>query len=54
MEACVASGIDGFIIVDLPPEEGEEFIGLCDELDLSPSCHCSRPSHVHATANASH
>ena len=35
MEACVASGIDGFIIVDLPPEEGEEFIGLCDEFDLS-------------------
>ena len=35
MTACVESGIDGFIIVDLPPEEGEEFFGLCDEFGLS-------------------
>ena len=35
MAACVESGVDGFIIVDLPPEEGEEFFGLCDEFGLS-------------------
>jgi len=35
MIACVDSGIDGFIIVDLPPEEGGAFISLCEEFSLS-------------------
>lgn len=28
-------GVDGFIIVDLPPEEGHEFLGLCKKYELS-------------------
>ena len=55
MEACVASGIDGFIIVDLPPEEGEEFIGLCDEFDLSfVPLHAQHARVVHAAHQISH
>lgn len=26
MESCKAAGIEGFIVVDLPPEEGQEFV----------------------------
>jgi len=35
MEDCVASGVAGFIVVDLPPEEGAEFVALCAEYKLS-------------------
>jgi tryptophan synthase alpha subunit len=27
---CALSGVDGFIIVDLPPEDSVTFVGLCD------------------------
>ena len=29
MKECVESGVCGFIVVDLPPEEGMEFVSLC-------------------------
>jgi tryptophan synthase len=35
MAACVASGVDGFIVCDLPPEEGVELIALSAEHGLS-------------------
>jgi len=35
MQDCLASGVAGFIVVDLPPEEGHEFIALCAKYKLS-------------------
>ena len=35
MKASVESGVNGFIVVDLPPEEGAEFVKLCSEHGLS-------------------
>jgi tryptophan synthase alpha chain len=34
-QACVEAGIDGLIIPDLPPEEGEEIEELCRENELA-------------------
>jgi tryptophan synthase alpha chain len=36
MAACNASGVDGLIIPDLPPEEAEEFIRLGKKNNVSP------------------
>jgi tryptophan synthase len=35
MKECVASGVCGFIVVDLPPEEGANFVALCAAYGLS-------------------
>jgi len=35
MQECKEVGVDGFIIVDLPPEYGEEIINKCREYGLS-------------------
>lgn len=35
MDDVAAAGGDGFIVVDLPPEEGAEFVRLCDSRKLS-------------------
>jgi len=35
MQDCKASGVNGFIVVDLPPEEGSEFVSLCNGAGLS-------------------
>lgn len=35
MDDLVASGGDGFIVVDLPPEEGSDFVKLCHSRSLS-------------------
>jgi tryptophan synthase len=35
MQDCLASGVAGFIVVDLPPEEGHDFIALCTKYKLS-------------------
>jgi tryptophan synthase len=35
MQDCLTSGVAGFIVVDLPPEEGHEFITLCTKYKLS-------------------
>ena len=35
MTDCKAAGVDGFIIVDLPPEEAVKFRDLTAELALS-------------------
>jgi len=35
MEDCKEAGVDGFIVVDLPPEEGGLFVNTCREHDLS-------------------
>jgi tryptophan synthase alpha subunit len=32
---CVAAGVDGFIIVDLPPEDAGAFIDVCDKGGLA-------------------
>lgn len=32
---CVQAGVDGFIIVDLPPEDATEFITACDKGELA-------------------
>ncbi len=32
---AAASGADGFIVPDLPPEEAGEFLGLCEQHDLA-------------------
>ena len=34
---CKAAGVNGFIVVDLPPEEGAQFVSLCGEHGLSQS-----------------
>lgn len=33
--ALMAAGIDGMIIVDLPPEEGGQLLAVCQEFDIS-------------------
>ena len=35
MDDVAAAGGDGFIVVDLPPEEGSEFVRLCASRQLS-------------------
>ena len=35
MKDCKASGVCGFIVVDLPPEEGQDFVKLCAKHGLS-------------------
>lgn len=35
MDDLAAAGGDGFIVVDLPPEEGAEFVRLCNSRKLS-------------------
>ncbi|KAL1510979.1 hypothetical protein AB1Y20_005804 [Prymnesium parvum] len=35
MDDCKTSGVNGFIVVDLPPEEGKEFVDLCAASGLS-------------------
>ena len=35
MAESAASGVSGFIVVDLPPEEGAEFVALCNKAGLS-------------------
>lgn len=35
MDDLAAAGGDGFIVVDLPPEEGAEFVRLCTSRKLS-------------------
>eukprot|EP01087_Luapelamoeba_hula_P016533 TRINITY_DN5089_c0_g1_i1.p1 TRINITY_DN5089_c0_g1~~TRINITY_DN5089_c0_g1_i1.p1 ORF type:complete len:679 (+),score=117.83 TRINITY_DN5089_c0_g1_i1:42-2078(+) len=35
VEAAKAAGVNGFIVVDLPPEESKEFREYCKEADLS-------------------
>ncbi|KAJ2157024.1 hypothetical protein GGF46_004786 [Coemansia sp. RSA 552] len=35
VERCAQAGIDGYIVVDLPPEEAASFRGLCAEHGLS-------------------
>lgn len=35
MDDVAAAGGDGFIVVDLPPEEGAEFVRLCTSRKLS-------------------
>ncbi|PIA13981.1 tryptophan synthase [Coemansia reversa NRRL 1564] len=35
VERCAQAGIDGYIVVDLPPEEAVSFRGLCATLELS-------------------
>ena len=35
MGECKSSGVNGFIVVDLPPEEGAEFVRLCGTNGLS-------------------
>ena len=32
---CIASGVDGFIIVDLPPEDGSSLVAGCDAAGLA-------------------
>lgn len=34
-KACVDCGVDGFIVVDLPPEEAEDFSALCRQHELN-------------------
>ncbi|PVU94121.1 hypothetical protein BB559_003083 [Furculomyces boomerangus] len=34
-ERCVSTGVDGFIVVDLPPEEAKYFRDICTEFGLS-------------------
>jgi tryptophan synthase len=35
VEKAAAAGVDGFIVVDLPPEEGAEFIQMCSKGGLA-------------------
>jgi len=35
-QKAVAIGIQGFIVPDLPPEEGQEFLELADRYDIAP------------------
>jgi tryptophan synthase alpha subunit len=35
MDDVVAAGGDGFIVVDLPPDEGRDFVELCRSRSLS-------------------
>eukprot|EP01137_Pigoraptor_chileana_P017492 Opistho-2@75636 len=58
MRDCVAAGVDGFIIVDLPPEESQHFRAACSAYGLSfipliaPTTTDSRIAKLAATADS--
>jgi tryptophan synthase len=58
MDVSVESGVDGFIVVDLPPEEGAEFVHLSDSRGLcyvplvSPTTTEDRISYLGANARS--
>ncbi|KAI9011257.1 tryptophan synthase beta subunit-like PLP-dependent enzyme [Gaertneriomyces semiglobifer] len=58
MQDCVRAGVNGFIVVDLPPEEAVRFRDLCSEYGLSyvpliaPSTTDSRIQHLSKVADS--